>query len=197
MIQINPRSPVFVKLLKYAVVSIVSAFLALMLFSCGARKVSKESSKEDIKNEVIDNSVIEKQSESNIKETTTVKTDDKNEIIIEETTYEPKDPSKESFFIEKDGSKTVLNNLKKTTKKTTQKNNTKSQLENNVSESKKEGFKEQKAVKHINESKKENSVKAIDKKQFNPFQLLWLIIPLLIIYIAYRKYNKLPFVPKI
>jgi len=170
--------------------------LIWLCLSCGSRKVNKEHSKEEIKTEVVDNSVIEKQSESNIKQTTTLKVDDKNEIISKEDTFEPIDPTKEASIIDENGKKTILNNSKKTSKSTTQKNNTSVSSKLEHTETKKEAVKEQKAVKQVNTSKIENSSKGIDKKPFNPFELLWLIIPLLIIYWVYREYKNLPFVPK-
>jgi len=175
---------------------LIFVFLVSMC-SCGARKVNKEHSKEETKSEVTDNSIIEKQTDTNVKTTTTIKVDDKNETVTEETTISPEDNTKEAFIIEKDGTKVVLNNTKKVYKKTTQKNNTHYELVNNIDELKKETVKEQKAVKQSNTSKKENSSKEVAKKAFNPFNLLWFIIPLLIIYVFYRIYKKLPLVPKI
>lgn len=170
-------------------------FLVSML-SCGARKAHKESSKEETKTELTDNSTIEKQSETNVKTTTTVNVDDKNETITEETTISPEDNTKEAFIIEKDGTKVVLNNAKKTVKKTTQKNNTQTELIGNSEQLKKGTSKEQKAVKQLNTSKKENTVKNVERKQFNPWQLLLFIPILLITWFAYRKYKQLPLVPK-
>jgi len=173
------------------------AVLLYSACSCGARRVNKESTKEEIKTEVVDNSVIEKQTDTNIKKTTTVKVDDKNETVTEETITEPIDASKESFVIEKDGTKLILNNAKKIVRKTTQNNNTKTELVNNIDEFKKEAVKEQKAVKQVVESKKQNSSKQIDKKAFSPFNLLWLLIPIGIIYVFYRICKKLPLFPKL
>lgn len=178
----------------FVILTILS--LIWLCLSCGSRKVNKEHSKEEIKTEVVDNSVIEKQSESNIKQTTNIKVDDKNEIVSKEDTFEPIDPTKEASIIDENGKKTILNNSKKTSKSTTQKNNTSVSANVALTETKKQAVKEQKAVKQVNTSKSENNSKAIDKKQFNPLELLWLIVPLLIIYWVYRKYKKLPFVPK-
>lgn len=174
-------------------------FCAVLLYSacsCGARRVNKESNNEEIKTEVVDNSVTEKQTDTNVKTTTTINVDDKNETVTEETVYEPSNNTKESFVIEKDGTKVILNNAKKIVRKTTQNNNTKSELVNNIDELKKETVKEQKAVKQVVESKKQNSSKQIDKKAFSPFNLLWLLIPIGIIYVFYRIYKKLPLVSK-
>ena len=101
------------------------------------------------------------------------------------------------FRIEKDGTKVVLNNAKKTVRKTTKTNNTQSELIGISEQLKKEAVKEQKSVKQVNTSKKENSSKEVVKKQFNPFNLIWIIsLVVLIIYIVYRIYKKLPLLPK-
>lgn len=177
-------------ILKILLVSLFFALIVMGLISCGARKVAKQHSKEETKSEVVDNSVIEKQTDTNVKTTTTLKVDDKNETVTEEITISPEDNTKEAFIIEKDGTKVVLKNTKKVYKKTTQKNNTQSQIFGNSEQVKKETVKEQKAVKQVNTSKKENSVKKVDKKAFNPFNLLWLIIPIGLIYFLYRQYKK-------
>jgi len=169
----------------------------LSMCSCGARKVNKSQSKEETKTELSDNSTIENKSETNVKTTTVVSVDDKNETVTEETTYEPVSLDTESYVINPDGSKTVFGNAKKTVKKTTKKNNTKSELVSKTDELKKETEHEQKDVKAVTVSKKENSSKQIDKKAFSPFNLLWFIIPICIIYVFYRIYKKLPLVPKL
>lgn len=179
------------------IIGVLFYVIIVSMFSCGARKLNKEHTKEENKTEVVDNSVIEKQSENNVKTSTTIKTDDKNETVTEETTISPEDPTKEAFIIEKDGTKVVLNNTKRVYKKTTQKNNTQSQIFGKSEEVQKQASKEQKKVKQINTSKKENSVKNVKKESFNLFNLLWLLIPITIIYICYRIYKKLPLLPKI
>jgi sensor c-di-GMP phosphodiesterase-like protein len=165
--------------------------------SCGARKVSKSETKEETKTESTDNSIIENKSETNIKTETTVKTDDKNETVTEETTYTPTDPTKEAFIIEKDGTKTVLNNAKKTVKKTTQKNNTQTNKTENSEIKQNSVFKEQKAVKHTNTSVKKENSKQVYKKQFNHFGIAFIGTLIIFIgYVIYRFYKKLPLVPK-
>lgn len=181
---------------KILIASLIGAILALFLISCGSRKVQKSESKEEIKIESFDNSIIEKQSESNIKQTSTIKVDNKDKSITSEETFEPIDPTKEASIIDSNGKKTILNNSKKTTKTEAKKNNTETIKESLTVKNEKQAVKEQKVVKQVNTSKKENSSKEVEKEPFNPFQLLYFIIPLLIIYIAYRKYKQLPLVPK-
>lgn len=175
---------------------VISAILSLvwLFLSCGARKVNKQESKEETKTELTDNSVTEKQTETNIKTENKLTVDDKNETVTEETTYSPEDPTKEAYVIEKDGTKTVLSNAKKTVKKETKKNNTSVVKNNLTTETKKEDEKEKKAVKKVNVSTKENSSKEVKKEPFNVFNLLWLIIPIVLIYIFYRIYKKLPII---
>jgi len=169
---------------------------AIIISSCGARHVKKSESKEETKNELIDNSTIEKKSGTNVKTTITIKADDKNETVTEEMTISPEDNAKEAFIIEKDGTKTVLNNAKKTVKKTTQKNNTQTKKIGNSELVQNSVIKEQKSVKAVVVAKKQENSKQIDKKELSPFNLLWLLIPVLIIYVFYRIYKKLPLVPK-
>lgn len=176
---------------------LIFVFLVSMC-SCGARKVNKSHTKEETKTELTDNSITEKKSETNVKTTITVNVDDKNENITEETIYEPEDPAKESFVIEKDGTKVVLNNVKKTVKKTTQKNNTAVISNTEVQEKQNITSKEQKAVINTNTTKKETKSKQVDKKQFNTFVLIVIgMFGLLLLWCVYRFYKKLPLVPKL
>lgn len=165
------------------------AVLLYSACSCGARKVNKESTKEEIKTEVVDNSVIEKQTDTNVKTNTTVKVDDKNETVTEETILEPADASKESFVIEKDGTKVILNNVKKIVRKTTKNNNTQSELVNNIDELKKEAVKEQKVVYRKEVSKKENNSKEIERKAIPWYYYILLLITIGIIYWLLKKFR--------
>lgn len=168
----------------------------MMCCSCGARKSSVEKSKEETKTEIKDNSTTEKQIDTNVKAETKIMVDDKNETVTEETIYSPSNPEKESFVIEKDGTKVILNNANKTVKKITQKNNTKSQTFGNSELVQKEVVKEQKKTIQVNTSKKENKSKEVDKKAFNPLWLLLFVPILLVLWFVYRKYKQLPLLPK-
>lgn len=170
--------------------------LLLSMCSCSSRKVNINKSKEETKTELTDNSVTENKTESNVKTETKTTVDNKNETVTEETTYTPQDNTKESFVIEKDGTKVVLNNTKKTYKKTTQKNNTKTDASTYIDSVKKEDAKELKSIKQRYTHKKENKAKNVEKEAFNWFNLLWFLIPVLALYISYRIYKKLPLVPK-
>lgn len=161
--------------------------LLVSMCSCGARKVNKTQSKEETTQTVTDNSTVEKKSETNVKTTKTVNVDDKNETVTEETIYEPKDPAIESFIIEKDGTKVVLNNTKKTVKKTTQKNNTQTNKVENSETKQNDAFKEQKSVKEVVEYKKENKSKETKKENFNWLSLWWIYIIILCLLYFFRK----------
>ena len=167
---------------KILLISLFFALIAMGLISCGARKVNIEKQKEETKTEVIDNSVTDTEKETNTKTTTTVKTDDKNETVAEEISYTPDDPTKESFIIEKDGTKTVLSNVKKTVKKTIQKNNTQTQKSGNYEIVQKEVVKEQKKINNTNTSQKENKSKQTERTVAPWYWYLLLIIPICIIY---------------
>jgi hypothetical protein len=143
------------------------------IYGCGARKT------EVIKTETIDNT----KTETNIKRSEVVTVNDKHQTTTTEEVIEPIDATKEAVYIDKIGNKQILHNAKKRSVTAVKNNNTKTES-NKVADVYKV---EQKAI--IQTSK----VKHIDKKQFNPFQLLWLLIPIGVIYWAYRKYKNLTF----
>lgn len=167
------------------------SLICLGLLSCGARKVNKEQSKEEIKSDLIDKSVVEKQSESNIKKTTIVTVNDKNEVISTEETITPIDNTKEASVIDSDGKKTILNNSKKIIKTESKKNNIQTNSVENKDEITIDKSKKQNDIKKIEESKKENSIKTVDKEQFNWLSLWWLYLLILIIgYLIWRIFIK-------
>jgi cobalamin biosynthesis Mg chelatase CobN len=165
------------------------SLIALGMVSCSARKSQVEISKEVKKNVVVDNSVLEKKSETNVKETTTTKVYDKNETVTEETIYQPEDPTKESFIIEKDGTKVVLNNTKKTVKKTIQKNNTQSEIKSDSEIKQKEASKDKKAIKRVDESKTYKKQKEVKKGAFPWYYIVLIIGVIVLIFWLFRKYK--------
>lgn len=172
---------------------IVLALLSLvwLFLSCGSRKVQINKQKEETKTELTENSVTEKQIESNIKTETKLTVDDKNESVTTETIYSPEDPTKEAYIIEKDGTKFVLGNSKKTVKTETKKNNIQTEQFGKTEQLKKEAEKEQKSVEQVNTSTKENKSKKAEKEPFNWLNLFWFLIPIAVIYYFYRKYKNL------
>jgi cobalamin biosynthesis Mg chelatase CobN len=178
------------------------------LYSCGARKVEKKSDeiKTDTNSTVNSESTVlsqEKETENTtITSQITNKVEDKDEIVVTETTYEPKDVTKPAILTDSNGKKTILDNIKKTTKETVRRNNTKSESSSNGKQvnsgEKASSTNSQTNTSEANSDKssKNSSSKDSDRKAFNPLSLLWLILVLFLIYLGYRWYkntrNKLP-----
>lgn len=179
-------------IIKILLIGLFFSLIALGLISCGARKVNKESSKEETKVDVVDKSVIEKQSDSNVKQTTVVTVNDKNEVISTEETISPIDNTKEASIIGSDGRKIILNNSKKTTKTETKKNNTQTSATENKDEIKSDNSKQQNNIQKSEEKNIEKSVKNVEQKQFNWLSLWWLyLIIIAILYFIGRKFIKI------
>ncbi|MFV8336423.1 hypothetical protein ACNQF7_10110 [Flavobacterium sp. RSP29] len=149
-----------------------------LLISCGARKTEKSKTSEAEKTEASIIAYVKKTDESNVKKTEKTSTDDKNQTTIKETTYELVDPTKPGSVIDPDGRKTDLNNSKKTTRETTKNNNTKTDNTKTSNESNKSEVSDQSESNSKSATKKTGKVTNIDRKAFNPLNLLWLLIPL-------------------
>lgn len=169
---------------------IIGILFILCFCECGARKVSKEQSKEQTKTETVDNSVIEKNVDANVKTTIETKVDDKNETVTQETIYEPSDNAKESFVIEKDGTKVILNNAKKIVRNTTQKNNTQTSADTKKEEVKKESDKEQKVIKHFEITKKESILKESKRSGAKWYSYWWIYLIILgVLYFLFKRFR--------
>lgn len=167
------------------------SLIALGLISCGARKLNKESYKEESKVDIVDKSIIENQSELNVKTNAVVTVNDKNEVISTEETISPIDNTKEASIIGSDGKKIVLNNSKKTIKTETKKNNTQTSAVENKEESKSENSKQKNDIQKSEEKKVEKSVKNVDQKQFNWLSLWWVyLIIIVLVYLIWLKFIK-------
>jgi len=166
-------------------------FMALFsLTSCGSRKSNVDIAKEDSKSVVIDSSIIEKKSDTNVKQTSVVNVDDKNQTITEETIYQAEDITKEAIIVDDNGKKTILNNSKKTTKKTIQNNNiqTDSKVSSEINQNK--AYNEQKDLKVTSDSKTYNKQKETEKKAIPWYYwLLGLGIIVFIIWL-FKKYKE-------
>lgn len=165
------------------------SLIALGMVSCGARKTDKQITKEKTEINVVDNSVTEKESESNVKENVIIKIDDKNKTVTEETTYSPEDPTKEAYIIEKDGTKVVLNNSKKTYKKTTQDNNTQSELKADSEIKEKEAVKDKKDIEATTNTNVVKKASKTERDAVSMWNWLWLLIPAAFIIWLFRKYK--------
>jgi len=164
--------------------------ILMLLVSCGARKSNVDITKEDSKSVVFDNSIIEKKTDANVKQTSTIKVDDKNQTIVEETTYQAEDPTKEAVVMDDNGKKIVLNNSKKTIKKTIQNNNIKTDSNINSEIKQNKAYNEQKDVKGTIESKTYKKQKETEKKAIPWYYwVLGLGIILFIIWL-FKKYKE-------
>jgi len=179
----------------------------ILISSCGARKAESAKIKESVKAEFSDKSKSEQseqsqnQSEINIKKTEVVSVDDQNQTISKKEIIEPIDPTRPASYIDENGKKQELNNSKKTTETTTQKNNTKTKAEAKTeasgkaeSQTNKKGSKN-KDIKAKSDSEKLAKVKVIDREDWSAWNLLWLLIPVALLYFVWR--NRVSIVKKI
>lgn len=162
------------------------SLVALGLMSCGARKSKVDISKEEKKEVVVDNSVLEKKSETNEKNITTTKVDDKNETYLKETIYEWGD----SGVIQTPHSG-IDKKLpyRKIIREYTQKNNTKSETNADSEIKQNETSKDKKAVKQVVESKTYKKQKETKKEviPWHYFALAFVLI--LVIAFLFKKYK--------
>jgi hypothetical protein len=171
--------------------TIIIILLALVLSFCGARNAEKTRLHEAQKTEITSNSDKFEKEESNIKENSITKVDDKNETVTEETVYEPSDPSKPASVIDANGKKTVLNNAKKTHKKITQKNNTKTGNSSNSEKFHKSELSELSKFKAKAATKKAAEEIKVDREAWSVWNFLWLLIPIGLIVIIWRNKTKI------
>ncbi len=156
--------------------------LLFLVYSCGARKAEKTKTTEAAQTESKVEAVIAKTEDTNVKKTETTTVDDKNETTTKETTYEPIDNTKPASIVDSDGQKINLQNIKKTYRETTRKNNTK---KDNFIETAINSTSE--VLENIKKETKSNSKRTaelikIDKKVWNVYNLLWLLIPIALIW---------------
>lgn len=170
---------------------IIALLLALVICSCGARKVDKNKNSEAQEVEFTDNSIIQKKEESNLKITENTKVDDKNETLIKETVFEPVNPNNPSSVIDENGKETILKNAKKTTKETKQKNNTKT---DNSKDS--EQFNKSEVSEKIESAAKVDTKIAseevkVDRAAWSLWSWLWLLIPIGLIVLVVKNRMKI------
>jgi FtsZ-interacting cell division protein ZipA len=178
-----------IKLLVYSFLLIMS--IIILFTSCSAVKKDKTTTKEEIKTETSNKSTVDKTEESNVKKTETTTVDDKNETITKETTYEPIDSSKPASITDPDGRKTDLNNSKKTTRETTQKNNSKTAVAKASDENHKAELSELSESDSKSEAKKADEAIQVDRKAWNYWNVLWLLIPAGVIYFVWKNKAKI------
>jgi hypothetical protein len=161
-------------------VFIITVFMLptiMLVTSCGTRKVEKTRAEESSKTEVLTNSIVEKEEDTNVKKKEITTVDDKTETTTKETIYEPIDPTKSAFIIEANGTKINLENSKKTVRETSQKKDIKK--ENTIKSVVNSKIKALEKVQSesISNSKKKSEIIKIDKKSWNVWNLFWLLIP--------------------
>lgn len=160
---------------------IFGLFLAI---SCGARKSDVAQKAEEKKVESL--TKIDTSSTTNIVKKEETKIDDINKTVVEETIFEPKDPTRPATYIDALGKKYQLDNSKVIIKKVTIQNNT--QTDSNI---KIDLSKNQKSVinqKIKTQSETKEKAKKIDRDPVSWWNLLWLLIPVAI-YLGWKKYK--------
>lgn len=175
--------------------------IAFLLNSCGARKSEVLKKQEASKTEKTE--LVEKNTNTSISATDTksetkqenTKVVAENETVIEETTDTPIDGSVVSEIIHPDGSKTIFKNVIRKTKKTRIKNNQNAvssvnNFSNTVSEIKSNQVKQEKrqynSIEKKSSSQKE---KLVQKESWSVLNFLWLIVPVMVLYYLFKKYQ--------
>lgn len=165
-----------------------------MALSCGARKSEKSKTIETSKSIVKENATTDKKEElkvneeSNIKQTSTTKIDDKNKTVVEENIIEPINPDKPANYVDPDGKKHVLNNSKVKTTKTTTQNDTKTEAKKDLEGFRKSELAYQNELKQKQESIKKEQQKKLELDKISErkgFNFLWLLLLIPLIFIVY------------
>jgi ABC-type Na+ efflux pump permease subunit len=178
------------KKLNHLLLWVISIALAFAMNSCRAVKKEEKRSSETTNTIATDKSVVVEKNDSNVKTEVKTTVDDKNKIKTVETIYKPIDASKEASVTTPDGKQHKLNNAEIRTKETVQDNNTKTDWYVNSEETNKSSLSESKDTKSKDTAKKKEEVIDIDKKAYYPFNLVWLLVPVLcIIFFLYNKYK--------
>lgn len=173
---------------------VIAVILGFAMNSCSARKAEKSKTIETSKSVVTENVTTDKKEElkaiedSNIKETSTTKIDDKNNTVVEENVIEPINPDKPADYVDPSGKKHTLNNTKIKTTKTTTKNDTKTESKKDVETVNKKELQYQKELKQKQELENELEQKklALDKiSERKGFNFLWLLLLIPLIFIVY------------
>lgn len=180
--------------MKAFLIKAIFILVLIMLVSCSARKAEKSKTTETSKSVITENVTTDKKEElkaiedSNIKETSTTKIDDKNNTVVEENVIEPINPDKPADYVDPSGKKHTLNNTKIKTTKTTTKNDTKTESKKDVETVNKKELQYQKELKQKQELENELQQKklALDKiSERKGFNFLWLLLLIPLIFIVY------------
>jgi hypothetical protein len=177
--------------INYILFWVIVITAAFTLNSCNARKAEKNRATEGTKVELETSATLEKKEESAVKvqEKTSVTENTKSKVF--ETSYRPIDPTKEATVTTPEGKKHILHNAEVVIKETTQDKETitdtfiKSE-NNNKSEIKEKSKSNNKAA-----AKKASELILIDKKAWNPVNLLWFLIPVFILAVLWKNKVKI------
>lgn len=159
---------------------------ALLLFSCGSRKVEKSNTKKETKaneKEIVKNDLS---INDNTKTTTVVKVNDSTKEEIEEIVIEADDKTKPAFHEGKE-----LNNSKITKRKIKRNKALNSQTNTNTSNDIKTRDKGAKQSEKAQQTKKDEQIKNVNRKQFDILAFLisywwiWLLI-IIVLYLIKR-----------
>lgn len=165
--------------------------ISILTNSCGSRKAEKNRSTEETKTEAATKNDIAKKEESssNVDQKTTVV--EKEKVREIETTYKPIDATKEATVTTPEGKKHILNNAKVVIKETTQDKETKTDTSINSETTNKSELKEESESNNKAAAKKASEAILIDRKETNPLNLLWWLIPIFIIIFVLKNKAKI------
>lgn len=159
--------------------------LSLFLFSCGARKVDKRETLEEIKTEHKDVVKTDLTIESNTKIETKILTDESTKEEIEETVISPIDGNKPAIY-----GKDTLNNVS-LTKRKIKRNKAISSINNtNISNDIKSTDKTKETSEKTQQRKKTEATKQVDRKQFDFLSYWWLILLIALAIYLFKKYRE-------
>lgn len=174
----------------------VSCFLLFLFCSCGARKVDRTKTIEDLKTSSqttsIDTTKTKQLTTNNVKTTTTTQKDDKTQTVVKTTVQEPIDNSKPASIVDETGKKVDLNNAKQTTTETTVLNDKKQTKKKDVVKDKSDTKIDEKGLSGTTADKSEGNKldegEHIDRKGVSFSTILWLILIIILLLIwIFRK----------
>lgn len=164
--------------------------LSLTMNSCRSVKKDQTNLTEIVKTEDVKTAKETEKQETNVQKMEDIKTNSTTGTVTKKTTKRPADNTKPATVIDKHGNKTTLNNAVLEEEETTTNNTTttdqKTALDIKTKKEKERQLAEQKKA----DQKRKQDQLALDKKVFNLWQLLWLIIPAGI-YFIYKNREKI------
>ena len=163
----------------------------ILMNSCGSRKAEKNRSTEETKTEAATKNDIAKKEESslNVDQKTTVV--EKEKVREVETTYKPIDATKEATVTTPEGKKHTLNNAEVVIKETTQDKETKTDTSINSEITNKSELTDKSKADNKADVKKDSKAILTDRKEANPLNLLWWLIPIFIIIFVLKNKAKI------